>query len=415
MSTLKTSKLSGIVDAKLGIKVNNRNLKANFHVDSSSGAPLSVDSGGNAQPGDYFWDSDNSSLKVYVNDSYGWTNIGLTDSSGAGPSNADTAFILGGIYYFSSGSGNWNVPDNNIEQINFETLGNATDFADFTITGTTDPYGYPRKGVAEIVAGGDHNRIVMGAASVTNVSHQTGDFETGIGIHYITCATAANSTQFGNLQSASYHNEMGGDGGNGVMHFRNTGSQSFTTLQQVTIQTTGDATDFIDLQMTNMSYGGVSTNDTRGIAFGGRASNYYYSHIDYFTPGNASVAAADFGDLITGNNKPAVTNDNLNRTVYADMYQGTLSSTSGSVSNTISYIDTATPSNAADFGDLTVSQQGMGASASNTRAVFFGGSINTGVNADTTICYVTIATPGNASDFGDCSPRRETTGSEGIG
>ena len=199
------------------------------------------------------------------------------------------------------------------------------------------------------------------------------------------------------------------------MHFRNTGSQSFTTLQQVTIQTTGDATDFIDLQMTNMSYGGVSTNDTRGIAFGGRRSNYYESHIDYFTPGNASVAAADFGDLITGNNKPAVTNDNLNRTVYADMYQGTLSSTSGSVSNTISYIDTATPSNAADFGDLTVSQQGMGASASNTRAVFFGGSINTGVNADTTICYVTIATPGNASDFGDCSPRRETTGSEGIG
>ena len=272
MSTLKTSKLSGIVDAKLGIKVNNRNLKANFHVDSSNGAPLSVDSGGNAQPGDYFWDSDNSSLKVYVNDSFGWTNVGLTDSSGAGPSNADTAYLLGGVYYFSSGAGNTISPANQIETVRFDTPGNATDFADFTATGGVDPYGNPRSGVGSMTCGGDHNRIIVGAAIVYYAPSPapSGDLIDDIGIHYITCATAANSVQFGSLQSASYHRGNGGDAGNGVMHFRNTGNQPYTTLQQVTIQTTGDATDFIDLNMVNMSYGCVSCNDERGIAFGRR-------------------------------------------------------------------------------------------------------------------------------------------------
>ena len=420
MSTLKASKLSGIVDAKLGIKVNNRNLKANFHVDSSYGAPLSVDSGGNSQPGDYFWDSDNSSLKVYVNDSFGWTNIGLTDSSGAGPSNADTAFLIAGTYYFSGGSGNTISPSNGIETVKFDTPGNATDFADITVTGGYDPYGNARSGVNQITAGGDHNRIVFGAANVyySPSPAPAGDLVHKQGLHYITCATAANSVQFGSLQSASYHSEMGGDGGNGVFHIRNNGSQSYTTLQQVTIQTTGDATDFIDLNMSNMSYGGVSTNDTRGICFGGRASNFYYNYIDYFTPGNASVPAADFGDLQLGTNKPAVTNDNVNRTLIGHNFEGNINSSSGQLSNSISYIDTSTPSNSADFGDLTVAFQQRSASGNNTYALWFGGQDNSqpnNVGSSTVIDYVTVATPGNATDFGDCSMRRDPGGSEGVG
>ena len=423
MSTLKTSKLSGIVDAKLGIKVNNRNLKANFHVDSSNGAPLSVDSGGNAQPGDYFWDSNNSSLKVYVNDSFGWTNIGLTDSSGVGPSNADTAFLIAGTYYFSSGSGNTITPANGIETVRFDTPGNATDFADITVTGGTDPYGYARSGVNDLTCGGDHNRIVFGAANVLYAPSPapSGDLIDETGIHYITCATAANSVQFGSLQDNS-HRGHGGDGGNGVMHFRTSGTGSFTIIQQVTIQTTGDATDFIDLNMVDMKFGCMSCNDERGIAFGGRQSNFYRNYIDYFTPGNASVAAADFGDLHSGNTGagPSTTNDNISRTLVAEMATGTLDTTSAtSPSNAITYIDTQTvPSNSSDFGDLSVSFNNRAGSANSTYAIWFGGSDGSAPNsagASTVIDYVTIATPGNATDFGDCSMRRQPGGSEGIG
>ena len=67
---------------------------------------------------------------------------------------------------------------------------------------------------------------------------------------------------------------------------------------------------------------------------------------------------------------------------------------SPSATNTIDFITIATAGNASDFGDAAAADQGAGAFASSTRAVFGGGLNNT-------IEFVTIATTGDTTDFGD--------------
>mgnify|MGYP001170433467 CR=1 FL=1 len=354
-----------------------------------------------------WYDSANTRLNIYT--PIGWRTIrgDQAPSGGGGSSNATHAFALGGTYY----NGNYYVTAaNHIETLTIATTGNATDFGDITASGSI------ALGISEIAAGGDHSRIVLGSALVDNGYGNAGDLANGTGIHYITCATPGNTVDFGDLPS-DYFNENGGDAGAGYMHFRSNGSGSSTSIVTVTIQTTGNASDLIDLSgAEGYSFGGVSSNDTRALAFGGRYGNAFGVAVDYFTPGNSSVAAADFGDLLLGSNKPAVTNDNVNRTIYHESYNGSGFSW-GSLSNTLAYLDTATLGNAVDFGDLSSARQGGGASANNTRALFFGGESNSSSDsyAHNTVDYVTVATPGNATDFGDVSRRRQTCGSEGIG
>jgi len=86
MSTLKVNKFTGTVNATKGIKTGGGKLLIDFTVDSSGGLPDSAGAGGTAEAGDWFWDSGNSQLKFYVDDSNGWFDLNLTDSSGAGPS-----------------------------------------------------------------------------------------------------------------------------------------------------------------------------------------------------------------------------------------------------------------------------------------------------------------------------------------
>ena len=77
----------------------------------------------------------------------------------------------------------------------------------------------------------------------------------------------------------------------------------------------------------------------------------------------------------------------------------------GSVSgNTIDYITIATPGNATDFGDLTVSREDIAACSNGFRGLF-----SPDGNIDS-VDYVTIANPGNATVFGDLSYGRFAQG-----
>ena len=71
--------------------------------------------------------------------------------------------------------------------------------------------------------------------------------------------------------------------------------------------------------------------------------------------------------------------------------------------NVIDYITLATTGNAVDFGDLSVLRRHPGALASDSRAVFAGGSTGAypSYTKYNTMDYVTISTTGNATDFGD--------------
>ena len=67
----------------------------------------------------------------------------------------------------------------------------------------------------------------------------------------------------------------------------------------------------------------------------------------------------------------------------------------------IEYITISSTGNAQNFGDLTLARNQLGACASSTRGIFFGGQPNTD-----RIDYITIASEGNAIDFGNTSSTR---------
>ena len=131
----------------------------------------------------------------------------------------------------------------------------------------------------------------------------------------------------------------------GVFGGGNTGSNT-NVMDYITIDTTGNATDFGDLTVARQYVAGLSSN-TRGVFGGG--------------------------------------ND-------------------GAVSNVMDYITIASTGNATDFGDLTVIRSDMAGVSSGIRGVFGGGYTP---NANSNVMdYITIDTLGNAIDFGDLTVAR---------
>ena len=140
-----------------------------------------------------------------------------------GASDATRGLFIGGRY----GSSNQNV----IEYITFDTTGDATDFGDTTVT---------RHGIA---ATSDATRSV--AAGGIQPWPSGGNY-----IEYVTTQTTGDATDFGDL---TVGRDMGGnaaasDGTYAVFIMGGTSSNPYTSnvLDYVTIQTTGNATDFGD-------------------------------------------------------------------------------------------------------------------------------------------------------------------------
>jgi len=123
-----------------------------------------------------------------------------------------------------------------------------------------------------------------------------------------------------------------------------------TTINQVSIKTTGNSTDFGDLA---------------------------------YTPGGNCVS------------------------VHGSHIRGLFAGGDG-VDNNINYNMFASQGNSSDFGNLSVARMSIGGGSNSTRAIFMAGSTPSAGNV---IDYVTIATLGNATDFGDCTQSlRQTAG-----
>ena len=130
---------------------------------------------------------------------------------------------------------------------------------------------------------------------------------------------------------------------------------------------------------------------TYGVIAGGRDSNGHTNNIEYITiqtTGNTT----DFGDQsLTRSQMMSASNSTYG--VMAGGYPVALGQ-----NNTIDYITIATPSNATDFGDLTAASRDGSACANATRMcvnLAYSGAFVRNID------YVTIETPGNAADFGD--------------
>ena len=140
----------------------------------------------------------------------------------------------------------------------------------------------------------------------------------------------------------------------------------------------------------------VSSYDAsvRGVFGAGYVAPSNLNTIDYISIqglGNAT----DFGDLTVTRGSIAACSSST-RGVFGG---GT------PLTNTIDYITIATTGNATDFGDLTTARYSFAACSSSTRGVF-GGGYTVPSTFYNIIDYITIASVGNATDFGDLSVAR---------
>ena len=164
------------------------------------------------------------------------------------------------------------------------------------------------------------------------------------------------------------------------------------TIDFLTISTFGDSTNFGDLTEERMSGGSMGSSETRGIFAGGQHPSpfTFFNVIDFVTIASTGDAT-DFGDL---ENKAYNVSGMSTRTrgVAACGQKGP----SFAAVNTIEFITIASTGNANDFGDLSTVRVLVAGAASSTRGLFAGGHDTTNV-----IDFITISTLGDAVDFGD--------------
>ena len=172
------------------------------------------------------------------------------------------------------------------------------------------------------------------------------------------------------------------------------------TCEFVTIATTSNTTDFGDLTVSRTPYKATS-NDTRGIIFGGYAHPSNLNTIDFITIATAGNAT-DFGDEMD-KSRAGGSCSSTTRGIVAGGFPYT---------NRISFVEIATTGNSQDFGDLLNSVYGTAGVSNNTRGVFGGGGNSPNAAAINVIQFITMASTGDATDFGDLNTT-EKVGSKG--
>jgi len=274
---------------------------------------------------------------------------------------------------------------NTIDYITIATAGNATDFGDMLAA----------------------NGIINGATS--NGTNQRGVHwgDSTYEICYITINSTGNSTDFGDYNSYRSNACYTSNGTNERAIYAG-GLAVYPTplniIEYITINSTGDGTDFGDLTIARWGTTGVANATNERAIYGGGDTNGSspQNFIDYVTI-NSANDATDFGDLSVTNEYMGKSSNGTNeRALFYGRW-------TGSVSNIIDYLTINSTGNATDFGDLTVSRGILSGTDNKTseRGVATGGTTSSASNV---IDYVTINSTGNATDFGDLTVARNSNG-----
>ena len=212
-------------------------------------------------------------------------------------------------------------------------------------------------------------------------------------IDYISITSTGNATDFGDLNHTTRAvAPASGDGRGLAMGGRSSSPGPDTSVDYITIGTTGNASDFGDTTGQG-GYAAGASNGTRALSGGGLSPNST-NVIEYFTiatTGNgtdlADLTEARFGLAACSNG-------------YRALFGGAYNVASGSGASTVIDYKNFETANATDFGDLTVARGYIGAAQSTPagRGFWSGGG---SPSANLVIDYVTIDTAGNATDFGD--------------
>ena len=146
-----------------------------------------------------------------------------------------------------------------------------------------------------------------------------------------------------------------------------------------------------------ISYGAAGlSSPTRGIVAGGRGAD---SPLGQTTINQITISstgnAVNFGDISARHSYVAG---------FSNSVRGFIVGGNNPTTNTIQFLTIHTSGSMEDFGDLSVAKNGIASGCSNNpiRGLICGGS-NPAVQDQ--VEFITIATRGNAQEFGDCLHR----------
>ena len=348
----------------------------------------------NPQKGALRFNTDTKHLEYYRGDTIGWSEIEASNHELGGGTGSNQGFGTRGLFI------NGFVPSTNqqniIDYITISTLGDAQDFGDSTIKTFQD-------GVCS-------SRTRSFALGGSLPSGQSEDISTNI------FSSLGNGTDFGELTDKNYGNKGLSDATRGISAGGEGPSSSagLNMMEYITMASIGEAKDFGDLS--GLRIGLYTTmNTTRGLFIGGRTASpgtpAVHKGIDYVTiqtTGNAT----DFGDLYFAASAGGISGSvcNATRGFVVGGYDWPSSPLTNF--NTISYITTATLGNSQDWGDLLATRTGAAICSSPIRGVAACGSNPSLTNSIE--CY-SIVTTGNAVDFGDVATARRTVGGASNG
>ena len=218
-------------------------------------------------------------------------------------------------------------------------------------------------------------------------------------IDYITIASAGNAIDFGDMTNQRRLGATLSSSTRGIMAGGATPSR-VNIIDYVEMSTIGNAIDFGDTTelFSSMNGGGIS-NGTRGVYNSGEAPSGVSANIQFITIASTGNAT-NFGELNVKRRACGMC-ANSTRGLFAAGYNGSAST------NRIEFITISSTGNGTDFGELARPKltytQG---SASQTRGFFSGGYFEPAITAS--IDVISIAEGGNATDFGDLAVPTES-------
>ena len=217
-------------------------------------------------------------------------------------------------------------------------------------------------------------------------------------VDYITIQTAGNATDFGNLVTARQWATAGWSSRTRAVTVGGFISPDVSNqCDYATISSTGNYADFGDLSDSRVAHAGCS-NQTRGLTVGGNPVNSgtKTNNCEYMTIATLGATGQDFGDIATATASLGGNIQSPTRSIFFGGYTPTNV-------NTIEYFTTATLGNAADFGDLTTLAGDVPMGLSNSIRGLRAGGNYSGPSSTDRIDYITIATLGDAATFGNLS------------
>ena len=216
-------------------------------------------------------------------------------------------------------------------------------------------------------------------------------------LDYVTIQSTGNATDFGNLIEARYGICGSSNSTRGLkwqgMPAPGT-SNGTLSIDYITIASTGNASDFGDCAALGKRCAALA-NDTRSVKGGGSGLNdEKMEYVTIASTGNTT----NFGDLLDAYNGDIGGGSNTTRGVYT-------CGGSNVDALRIQYITIASTGNATDFGDNVLVKE-SGASANSSTRIITAGGFNSSGSTTADIEYITTATTGNATDFGDLTVAR---------